>query len=617
MAQGTDGSHVTDAAMADRLTAAYQTARQALLAERTADGFWIGELSSSALATATATSALALVDPGRHAGLIERGMRWLAGNQNSDGGWGDTPDSPSNVATTMLAQAALAIAGAGHTARRGDDAGDCRARAEAWVCRSAGRSHGERVAALRRAYGDDRTFSVPILAGCALAGGVEWQDIPGLPFELALVPHRWLRLLRAHVVSYALPALVAIGQLLHARRPSRLAPLRWIRNASVRPTLRKLRAIQPATGGYIEAVPLTSFVVMSLAAAGRADHPVVTNGAAFLARLARADGSWPIDSNLSVWLTTLSVNALAAGPDPVGDELAATLEWIAAQQHDRVHPFTRAAPGGWGWTHLAGGVPDADDTAGALLALSAPGGQWGLRTAQEGIRWLLALQNRDGGWPTFCRGWGRLPFDRSAPDLTAHALRALAAWRDRVGHRRLDRATARGLYYLAGAQREDGSWLPLWFGNQQAPDGLNPVFGTARVLAAYRDLGMADLAEAKRGAAFLVAAQRADGAWGGDHGVAGSIEETAAAVSALSGWPGLRGARKAVLRGSEYLVERICSGPFDKPSPIGLYFTKLWYSERLYPLIWTVDALGRVLAIASGACARAGMPAASMGGRLP
>ena len=32
-----------------------------------------------------------------------------------------------------------------------------------------------------------------------------------------------------------------------------------------------------------------------------------------------------------------------------------------------------------------------------------------------------------------------------------------------------------------------------------------------------------------------------------------------------------------------------------QPAPIGLYFSSLWYSERLYPLIWTVGALGRVL----------------------
>ncbi len=40
-----------------------------------------------------------------------------------------------------------------------------------------------------------------------------------------------------------------------------------------------------------------------------------------------------------------------------------------------------------------------------------------LQAARAGLIWLLALQNRDGGWPTFCRGWGVLPFDRSGADL--------------------------------------------------------------------------------------------------------------------------------------------------------------------------------------------------------
>src|SRR6202042_2632665 len=54
----------------------------------------------------------------------------------------------------------------------------------------------------------------------------------------------------------------------------------------------------------------------------------------------------------------------------------------------------------------------------------------GREAVLAGVVWLLDLQNADGGWPTFCRGWGALPFDRSAPDLTAHAIRALRAWRD-------------------------------------------------------------------------------------------------------------------------------------------------------------------------------------------
>ena len=42
--------------------------------------------------------------------------------------------------------------------------------------------------------------------------------------------------------------------------------------------------------------------------------------------------------------------------------------------------------------------------------------------AIAGVTWLLDLQNRDGGIPTFCRGWTNLPFDRSS-----HVTPALAA----------------------------------------------------------------------------------------------------------------------------------------------------------------------------------------------
>jgi squalene-hopene/tetraprenyl-beta-curcumene cyclase len=37
------------------------------------------------------------------------------------------------------------------------------------------------------------------------------------------------------------------------------------------------------------------------------------------------------------------------------------------------------------------------------------------------------------------------------------------------------------------------------------------------------------------------------------------------------------------------------SGRYQNPSPIGFYFAKLWYYEKLYPIIFTVAALGRAL----------------------
>lgn len=53
--------------------------------------------------------------------------------------------------------------------------------------------------------------------------------------------------------------------------------------------------------------------------------------------------------------------------------------------------------------------------------------------------------------------------------------------------------------------------------------------------------------------------------------------------------------RSAVRRGLEWLVAAVESGRFREPSPIGFYFAKLWYYEQLYPIIFTVSALGRAL----------------------
>ena len=69
--------------------------------------------------------------------------------------------------------------------------------------------------------------------------------------------------------------------------------------------------MQPESGGYLEATPLTSFVVMSLAGMGQTDSPVVEAGVRFLVESMRDDGSWPIDTNLATWVTTLSIGALA------------------------------------------------------------------------------------------------------------------------------------------------------------------------------------------------------------------------------------------------------------------------------------------------------------------
>src|SRR5262245_31090886 len=138
------------------------TARRRLLAARGANGCWAGRLSSSALSTATALFSLSLFDrapgrAGRHAGLVRRGLRWLADTQNPDGGWGDTTRSLSNISTTALCWAALCVPEA-----KGFDA--TVTRAEGWLTAAAGSLDPAALAkAITARYGKDRTFSVPIL----------------------------------------------------------------------------------------------------------------------------------------------------------------------------------------------------------------------------------------------------------------------------------------------------------------------------------------------------------------------------------------------------------------------------------------------------------------------
>ena len=466
-------------------------------------------------------------------------------------------------------------------------------KARKYLATRAGESPRAIVEAVQGEYGADRTFAIPILMNCGLAGLVAWDDIPGLPFELAVLPHSWYKLLRLHVVSYALPALIAIGLLMERHHPPAGILRRLVRGA-VRPrVLEKLRQIQPERGGFLEAAPLTSFVAMAMTALYGRDQPVAAECFRFLRRSQRSEGAWPIDTNLSVWLTTAAVAALAEAGELPRLARDRTARWIAARQYQVRHSYTHAEPGGWAWTHLAGGVPDVDDTSGAILALRALGHSDGLA---DGLRWLLAMQNGDGGWPTFCRGWGKLPFDRSSPDLTAHALRAMhgAAEEDR----RFQPAIRRGLRYLNRVQQADGSWIPLWFGNQAAPGQTNPVLGTSRVLRALEMLDRSGPATA-RGVEYLLRAQNADGGWGGAVAVASSLEETAMAVAALAPWAETTANRQAILRGVRYLMAGV-AGMSDHPSPIGLYFAHLWYSEHLYPLIWTLDALGRVPRACSG-----------------
>ncbi len=642
---------------------ALQIVEDRLRSLRNSDGYWEGRLSNSALSTATAVSALSVClrersndsttlnatashetsDVWRK--LVEQGAAFLLQSQNEDGGFGDTDRSHSNIATTFLVVAAWRLAGKEKvyesSIRKAEAYLDC---------------HGS-WDGLRLRYGRDKTFVVPILSNCALAGMVPWSAVSPLPFEAAALPQSWYRFAQMPVVSYAIPALVAIGQSRFVHAPTRNPVLWLLRKLTLKRTRGVLRRMQPDSGGYLEATPLTSFVLMNLASIGQIDSEVAANCRKFLIDSVQGDGSWPIDTNLATWVTSLAIHGLLSDSTPQPEDVVRpkTIDWLLSCQHRKRHPFTGAEPGGWGWTNLSGAVPDADDTPAALLALHA----WCRQNTHAkqteriqsavamGIQWLLKLQNRDGGWPTFCRGWGKLPFDRSGADLTAHAIRALSTWshRSEITNRKstryyankIESAIKRGLRYLRKVQRSDGSWLPLWFGNQDHPEEENSIYGTARILLALGDLAACELGSkslhqkdmgcALSGIRYLMSQQNSDGGWGGGVSIrypscpselestvsrdtiTSSIEESSVAIEALSACRILLTKQNAcgndatshhlseldhaIARSVAWLTCKVRLGDCDTSQPIGFYFAKLWYHERLYPYVFAAAALRR------------------------
>jgi len=185
-----------------------------------------------------------------------------------------------------------------------------------------------------------------------------------------------------------------------------------------------------------------------------------------------------------------------------------------------------------------------------------------------------------------------LPFDKSSTDLTAHTIRAFQAWRSKLNDdaliRQMERAEKKMFAFLERTQRPDGSWLPLWFGNQLIPDDENPYYGTAKVLLALAETKK-DSMMTQNGLRYLIGSQNTDGGW------ENSVEETAAVVEAFSAFANREDVASAYHRGLNWLLEAVESDRFLQASPIGLYFAKLWYYEELYPIIFTASALRRTL----------------------
>jgi squalene-hopene/tetraprenyl-beta-curcumene cyclase len=144
---------------------------------------------------------------------------------------------------------------------------------------------------------------------------------------------------------------------------------------------------------------VTAHTVEALAGTGLQQSRAVRRGVAWLLRAQEDDGSWfgRWGANY-VYGTGAVVPALiAAGVLPDKPPIRRAVRWLISHQNP---------DGGWGedlrsyedrsWAGQ--GESTASQTAWALLALLAAGGEEALASAERGVAWLVESQQPDGGW---------------------------------------------------------------------------------------------------------------------------------------------------------------------------------------------------------------------------
>lgn len=323
-----------------------------------------------------------------------------------------------------------------------------------------------------------------------------------------------------------------------------------------------------------------------------------------------------------VWDTAIALRALAASGLNCGEQpVQRGIDWLLRMQITRPGDWSarvEAEPAAWCFEYANDPYPDCDDTAMVLMALAEPfsqaspqpvdaDGELFRRSSQAiagGQRWLLTMQNRDGGWGAFDRDNDQqflcyVPFadhnamiDPSTPDLTARVLEALGHLGHRVGHPAVDRAVD----YLRASQEADGSWFGRW--------GVNYVYGTWQVLTGLRAIGVGpDDPMMRTGANWLLAYQQASGGWGesADSYAQPHLRGQGPATASQTAWAMLGllaaglGKHPAMARGARYLIERQrADGTWDEPEFTGTGFPRVFYLRyHLYRHYFPLMALAR------------------------
>ncbi len=527
----------------------------ALRSLQRSDGHWCGELEGDSILQSEyllmkwilGQEAQLLAD-GRPPQTLQRIVAYLRTQQREDGGWGQYPGSGTDLSATVKAYFCLKLFGDSPEA-----------------------PHMKKARALVRHLGGAERCNSFTNFYLAALGQVSWNAVPAIPPEIVYLP-RWfpfhldkvsawsrtmilpLAIVATRRPTRELPATLGIGELFvdhdarHVLKPTNEAPeswkrfflrvdraLKWLharggtpwRQDAIRRAFAWIEARASAGGVGAIFPPMVYWQIVLHALGYERTHPLVQRAEAELDRLFVTRGVGPdapirIQPCFSpVWDTGIALYAFAdCGLDASDAGAARAAEWLVARECRTAGDWTThcdapVAPSGWYFEYDNAHYPDCDDTAMVAMALLRTGGAASRAAAERGVRWLLAMQNDDGGWAAFDRTRDRpilecVPFadhnamqDPSCPDITGRVLECLA-WH---GFGAEHPAVARAVDYIRARQEPEGCFFGRW--------GVHYIYGTWQaVIGPIRCGAPRDADWVQRAGRWMKSVQKSDGSFG-------------------------------------------------------------------------------------------------------
>jgi squalene-hopene/tetraprenyl-beta-curcumene cyclase len=608
-----------DPSLGSRVAAALLAAQRHVLACQKDDGHWCGELEGDTIVESEYLLTLHFLGQGDNP-RARKLAAYIRRQQLPGGGWATYEGGPAEVSASVKAYFVLKL--------QGDDPED---------------PHMAKARAVIRELGGIEACNSFTKIYLAIFGQCGWDSCPAVPPEIVLLPE-WVPF-NIYRMSYWSRCIVVPLSVIWAGKPRcavaekhQISELRGEGGRARPPAPRELRprlwgalfrgldrvlktceatgltpwraaALRQAEAWILERLedsdglgailpPIVNTIFAFRCLGYAADDPRLLGQLRELGKLEiEEDGTIRIQPCFSaVWDTALALQAVRESGLPADSRaLQAGARWLLDREVTRAGDWKRrnprGEPAGWFFEYRNPFYPDNDDTAAVLTTLSRLdlGRDDGRRRSaiERGLRWLLTMQNPDGGWAAFDRECDNevltfIPFadhnamiDPSCEDITGRTLEALHY----LGFPAQHPVVRSGVRFLERAQAPDGTWYGRW--------GCNYIYGTWLALRGLQTAGE-DLGRERyqRAAAWLYARQNDDGGWGelprsyddpGQKGVGPSTaSQTAWALMALFalGHADSLGAR----RGLGYLLStQRPDGSWYDASWTGTGFPKVFY----------------------------------------